>query len=65
MYGARKPKYAARSFNSVEMPILLNVVERMKETKVAPIIAQMDAVKATALTEELSTRRQIPLPDQG
>ena len=65
IYGAMKPKDAARIFNSLEMPILLNVVENMKENKVAPIIAQMDAVKATALTEELSTRRRIPLPDQG
>ena len=60
IYGAMKPKDAARIFNDLDMPILITVVESMRENKVAPILAQMDAVKATAVTEALSVRKQIP-----
>ena len=60
IYGAMKPKDAARIFNDLDMPILITVVESMRENKVAPILAQMDAVKATAVTEALTVRKQIP-----
>lgn len=60
IYGAMKPKDAARIFNDLDMPILITVVESMKENKVAPILSQMDAVKATAVTEALSMRKIIP-----
>jgi flagellar motility protein MotE (MotC chaperone) len=60
IYGAMKPKDAARIFNDLDMPILLTVVESMKENKVAPILADMDAMKATAVTEALSMRKLIP-----
>ena len=59
IYGAMKPKDAARIFDSLEMPILLAVVQSMKETKVAPILSAMNSAKATALTEEMSVRRQV------
>lgn len=60
IYGAMKPKDAARIFNDLDMPILLTVVENMKENKVAPILSQMDAIKATAVTEALSARNRLP-----
>lgn len=60
IYGAMKPKDAARIFNDLDMPILLTVVENMKENKVAPILSQMDAIKATAVTEALSARKRLP-----
>lgn len=60
IYGAMKPKDAARIFNDLDMPILLTVVENMKENKVAPILSQMDAIKATAVTEALSARKKLP-----
>lgn len=60
IYGAMKPKDAARIFNDLDMPILITVVESMKENKVAPVLAQMDAIKATAVTEALSMRKIIP-----
>lgn len=62
IYASMKPKQAARIFERLEMSILLDVVERMKEEKVAPIIAQMDPVKAEAVTTELAHRRQPPVP---
>ena len=65
IYGAMKPKDAARIFDSLEMPILVSVVQSMKETKVAPILAAMDSTKATALTEELTARRQLQAMNPG
>ncbi len=65
IYGAMKPKDAARIFDSLEMPILLAVVQSMKENKVAPILAAMNSAKATALTEEMSVRRQVSSADTG
>lgn len=60
IYGAMKPKDAARIFDNLEMPILVSVIQNMKEAKVAPIMALMSAAKATALTEELTVRKQMP-----
>lgn len=66
IYATMKPKDAARIFNDLDMPILLTVIENMKESKVAPIIAEMESIKATALTEELSNRRRLPgMPMDG
>lgn len=62
IYETMKPKNAARIFERLEMPILLDVIEGMKEAKVAPVIAQMDPVKAEAITSELAQRRQLPTP---
>ncbi len=59
IYGAMKPRDAARIFDSLEMPILVAVVQKMNVTKSAPIMAMMDSAKATALTEELSSRKQL------
>jgi flagellar motility protein MotE (MotC chaperone) len=60
IYSAMKPKEAARIFDTLEMPILVRVIQTMKETKVAPIMAAMASEKATALTEELTLRKQLP-----
>ena len=64
IYETMKPKNAARIFERLEMPILLDVIEGMKEAKVAPVIAQMDPVKAEAITTELAQRRQLPAPGE-
>lgn len=65
IYAAMKPKDAARIFNDLDMPILITVMENMKESKSAPILAAMDSDKARVLTQELSQRRRIPLPGEG
>lgn len=64
IYGAMKPKDAAGIFDTLDMPILLAVVQNMKEAKTAPIMALMSREKAKALTEELSQRKQIGMADQ-
>ncbi len=59
IYETMKPKDAANVFEKLDMNIMLNVIERMKEAKIAPIIAAMDPEKAKAMTEELAGRRKI------
>ena len=56
IYEAMKPKDAARVFEQLEMPVLLKVVERMKEAKAAPVLAAMDPERAKAVTTALATR---------
>jgi flagellar motility protein MotE (MotC chaperone) len=60
MYEAMKPKDAARIFENLDMNILIQVVERMKERRVAPVMAAMQSESAKKLTTELATRKQLP-----
>ena len=60
VYEAMKPKDAARIFEQLEMDILLDVTQRMREAKMAPVLAAMNAEKAKALTVELARRRVLP-----
>lgn len=59
IYETMKPKEAAKIFNELEMPVLLRVVSNMKEVKVAPIIASMDAAKARDLSIELANEKPL------
>lgn len=60
MYEKMKPKDAARIFDRLDLPVLLQVVERMREAKAAPILAKMDVDRAKTVTQELSQRRKLP-----
>ncbi len=57
IYETMKPKEAARIFEELEMPVLLGVIQKMKENKSAPILASMDPVKAKEVTSALIERR--------
>lgn len=59
IYQDMKPKDAARIFEQLDIDILLDVVERMKERSVAPILAAMNPEKAKTITAELAQRRKI------
>lgn len=59
IYENMKPKDAAQIFNEMEMPILLEVVDKMSERKAAPILAQMDPLKAKNVTVELAAQRKL------
>ena len=50
LYEAMKPRDAATIFNDLEMPVLLQVVDRMKEAKAAAVLAAMQPDKARDLT---------------
>ena len=60
IYENMKPKDAARIFGELDMVVLLDVIERMKERKVAPILAAMNPKRAKAITIELAQRRDFP-----
>ncbi len=64
IYETMKPKDAARIFEALDMPVLLEVVERMKEAKTAPILGAMDPIKAKDLTTALAERRRLPAVPQ-
>ncbi|MEJ0016566.1 MAG: hypothetical protein WDN25_08365 [Acetobacteraceae bacterium] len=57
LYEAMKPRDAATIFNDLDMPVLLQVVDRMKEAKAAPVLAAMQPEKARDLTTKLAQRR--------
>jgi len=60
IYETMKPKDAAKVMERLDMPILLDVSERMKTAKMAAILAEMDTTRARAVTTELATRRRLP-----
>lgn len=64
IYETMKPKEAARIFEELELPVLLDVIQKMKETKTAPILAAMDPVKAKEVTSALVERRILPAAPQ-
>lgn len=65
IYESMKPKDAARIFEQLDLPVLLNVVERMREARTAPILAKMSAGKAKRVTAALAARRTLPRVSQN
>jgi len=62
IYGKMKPADAARILSRLAMPVLLDVLQGMKETKVAPILAAMDPQKARDITTNMAARRDVLPP---
>lgn len=60
VYENMKPKDAARIFEKLDANVLLGVVERMKEAKLAAVLADMSPATAQDITVRLATRKQIP-----
>lgn len=60
IYEAMKPKDAAQIFEQLDMPVLLSVLQRMKELKTSPILAAMDPAKAKAVTTALAQKHDGP-----
>lgn len=59
VYESMKPEEAARIFETMEGAVLLDVVTRMGERRLAPILAQMSPAKAQALTIAMANRRAL------
>jgi flagellar motility protein MotE (MotC chaperone) len=57
LYEAMKPKDAATIFNELSMPVLVQVMDRMKDAKAAAVMAAMNPDKARDLTAELAQMR--------
>lgn len=64
IYETMKPKEAARIFEQLDLPVLLDVFQKMKETKTAPILAAMDPMKAKEVTSALVEKRILPAVPQ-
>ncbi|HTY65408.1 MAG TPA: hypothetical protein VMH36_02080 [Alphaproteobacteria bacterium] len=58
VYETMKPQEAARIFEQLDMPTMLGLVERMNTRKLAPVLAQMNPVRAKMVTDELAKRRK-------
>jgi flagellar motility protein MotE (MotC chaperone) len=57
IYENMKPGDAAAIFNEMDMPILLEVIGKMSERKVAPVLAGMNPKRARDVTQELAEMR--------
>jgi flagellar motility protein MotE (MotC chaperone) len=57
VYETMRPQQAATIFNDMDMPVLLEIADRMREAKAALVLAQMQPDRARSLTTELATRR--------
>lgn len=60
IYEGMKAKDAARIFNTLDMDVLLEVMDRMSERKSAPIIAAMNPERARSITIMLAERKRLP-----
>jgi len=60
VYESMKPKDAAPIFQRLDMSIQLEIATRMREAKMAPILAEMDADAARKLTTQLASRVELP-----
>lgn len=58
IFETMKPAEAARIFEQMDLPILLDIIERMKERNAAPVLAQMHPARAKQVTAEIARRRQ-------
>jgi flagellar motility protein MotE (MotC chaperone) len=57
MYEGMRPRDAAVIFNDLDLPVLLPVLDRMKESKAAPVLAAMQPERAREVTQALARMR--------
>ena len=57
VYETMKPREAAAIFNDLAMPVLISVLDRMKETKAAAVLAAMAPDRARDVTTQLALTR--------
>jgi flagellar motility protein MotE (MotC chaperone) len=57
LYEGMRPRDAAAIFDELEMAVLVEVVDRMREAKAAPVIGAMRPERARLLTTELARHR--------
>jgi flagellar motility protein MotE (MotC chaperone) len=57
LYEGMRPRDAAAIFDDLDMPVLVPIVDRMREARAAPVMAAMRPERARALTTELTKLR--------
>ncbi|MGB9153142.1 MAG: hypothetical protein WCD70_08660 [Alphaproteobacteria bacterium] len=60
IYETMKPDEAARIFDTLDMPVLLGVIQHMKPAHTALIMAKMSPEKAKEITVNLTKQDQLP-----
>ncbi|MDE1901691.1 MAG: hypothetical protein KGI37_08620 [Alphaproteobacteria bacterium] len=60
IYETMKPADAAKIFDTLDMPVLLGVIQRMKPARTAPVLALMTPDKARDVTVALTKQDQLP-----
>jgi flagellar motility protein MotE (MotC chaperone) len=60
VYEAMKARSAAGIFETIALDLLLPIVTRMRDTKVAAVVAEMAPDKARVLTAALAKRQELP-----
>lgn len=60
LYERMRPRDAAAIFNDLEMPVLVQLLDRMREAKAAPVVGVMKPDRARLLTAELVRHRSRP-----
>jgi flagellar motility protein MotE (MotC chaperone) len=59
IYENMKPKDAAKILEALDMPILLQVINSMKESKVAPILSNINPIRAKEISTEFANQRKL------
>jgi flagellar motility protein MotE (MotC chaperone) len=57
LYESMRPREAAAIFDELEMPVLVQILDRMREAKAAPVIGAMRPERARQATMELARHR--------
>jgi flagellar motility protein MotE (MotC chaperone) len=63
VYESMRAKSAAAIFDQLDLPIILSVAKRMREVRMAAILAAMDPDRARLVTTELARARALPRLD--
>lgn len=64
LYETMRPRDAAVIFDELEMPVLVQVIDRMGERKAAPVLGAMRPERARQLTAELARHRAQRNPNE-
>ncbi len=60
IYEGMKPKDAARIFDTLDLNVLVEVIGRMSERKISPVLAAMNPERAKTVTIMLAEQNKLP-----
>jgi flagellar motility protein MotE (MotC chaperone) len=60
IYEGMKPADAARIFDTLDIDVLMQVMSKMSERKLSPVMAAMNPERAKTMTIMLAEQKQLP-----
>lgn len=60
LYEGMRPRDAAMIFDDLDLPVLVQILDRMGERKAAPVLGAMKPERARTITAELARHRARP-----